>query len=155
MLSQPGSTSARPLSDLSGFDPRLLTRLEGGTVVDVGPPDREVRLAIVKAMLADTPAAPDIGLLDYLAGRPADSARSVHGVVLRVLAEAQAERTVPSTAFAREILEVIEAKSSRPDQGTVGPTSGIQSPGLGIVRSPEKMVLTWPTAGDRLLTEFH
>lgn len=148
-------TSARPLSELSGFDPRLLTRFEGGTVVDIGPPDREVRLAIVKAMLADTPAAGDIGLLDYLAGRPADSVRSVHGVVQRVLAEAQAERTVPSTAFAREILEVVEAKSSRRDRGPVAPASGIQSPGMGIVRSAEKMVLVWPVAGDRLLTEFH
>lgn len=148
-------TSARPLSELSGFDPRLLTRFEGGTVVDIGPPDREVRLAIVKAMLADTPAAGDIGLLDYLAGRPADSVRSVHGVVQRVLAEAQAERTVPSTALAREILEVVEAKSSRRDRGPVAPASGIQSPGMGIVRSAEKMVLVWPVAGDRLLTEFH
>ncbi len=148
-------TCARPLSELSGFDPRLLTRLEGGTVVDVGPPDREVRLAIVKAMLADTPAAGDIGLLDYLAGRAADSVRSVHGVVQRVLAEAQAERTVPSTAFAREILEVVETRSSRRDRGPVAPASGIQSPGMGIVRSPEKVVLVWPTAGDRLLTEFH
>ncbi len=148
-------TSARPLSELSGFDPRLLTRLEGGSVVDVGPPDREVRLAIVKSLLADTPSAGDIGLLDYLAGRPADSVRSVQGLVQRVLAEAQAERTVPSTAFAREILEVIETVSSRRDRGPTGPTSGIQSAGMGIVRSPEKMVLSWPTADDRLLTEFH
>lgn len=148
-------TSARPLSELNGFDPRLLTRLEGGTVVDVGPPDREVRLAIVKASLADTPAAGDIGLLDYLAGRPADSVRSVHGVVQRVLAEAQAERAVPSTAFAREILEVVETKSSQRDRGPMAPSSGIQSPGMGIVRSSEKMILTWPTAADRLLTEFH
>ncbi len=147
-------TSARPLSELGGFDPRLLTRLEGGTVVDVAPPDREVRLAIVKAMLAETPAAGDIGLLDYLAGRPADSVRSVHGVVQRVLAEALAERAVPSTAFAREILEAVETKSSQRDRGPVAPSSGIQSPGMGIVRSREKMILTWPTADDRLLTEF-
>ena len=39
--------------------------------------------------------------------------------------------------------------------GPVAPASGIQSPGMGIVRSPEKVVLVWPTAGDRLLTEFH
>ncbi len=148
-------TSARPLSELSGFDPRLLTRLEGGSVVDVGPPDREVRLAVVKAMLADTVAAGDIGLLDYLAGRPADSVRSVHGVVQRVLAEAQAERAPPSTALAREILEVVESKSSRRERGPAGPSSGIQSPGMGIVRSSEKMILSWPAPDDRLLVEFH
>ncbi len=148
-------TSARPLSELSGFDPRLLTRFEGGSVVDVGPPDREVRLAVVKSLLTDTLAAGDIGLMDYLAGRPADSVRSVQGMVQRVLAESQAERVVPTTAFAREILEVVESKSSRRDRQPAGPTSGIQSAGMGTVRSPEKMILTWPAADDRLLMEFH
>ena len=44
-------------------------------------PDREVRLAVVKRMLADTPARDDAALADYLAARPADSVRGVQGVV--------------------------------------------------------------------------
>jgi len=147
-------TSARSLSELAGFDPRLLTRFEGGTVVDVGVPDREVRVAVVRSLLADTPAAEDVGLIDYLAGRSADSVRSVQGMVHRVLAEAGAERLTPSTAFARETLEAVETKPVRPLRRPPTATSGILSPGMGVVRSREKMVLEWPTPADRLLAEF-
>lgn len=146
-------TSARQLSELDGFDPRLLTRLEGGFVAEVSAPDRDVRLAVIKGLLADTPAADDVGLLDYLAGRPADSARAVQGLVHRLLAEAQAERTVPSAAFAREALEAVEPRAPRRERRS-GAASGILSPGMGVIRSREKMVLTWPRPEDRLIGDF-
>ena len=146
-------TSARPLSELEGFDPRLLTRLEGGVVAEVGPPDREVRLAVIKGLLADTAAANDVGLIDYLTARSADSARAVQGLVRRLLAEAQAERTVPSAAFARETLEAVETRPVRRERRSAA-ASGILSPGMGVIRSREKMVLTWPTPGDRLIGDF-
>jgi chromosomal replication initiation ATPase DnaA len=147
-------TSAKTLSELAGFDPRLLTRLEGGTVVDLGPPDREVRLAVVRGLLSGSPAAGDVGLIDYLGGRPADSVRAVQGMVRRVLAEAEAEHVTPSAALARETLEVVEAKPIRRERKPTASTSGILSPGMGIVRSREKMVLQWPAPEDRLLVEF-
>jgi hypothetical protein len=75
-------------------------------------------------------------------------------MVHRVLAEAEAERVTPSTAFARETLEAVEAKPVRPARRPPAATSGILSPGMGIVRSREKMVLEWPTPHDRLLAEF-
>lgn len=146
-------TSARALSDLAGFDPRLLTRLEAGFVAEVAPPDRDVRLAVIKSLLADTPAANDVGLIDYLAARPADSARAVQGLVHRLLAEAQAERTVPSAAFAREALEAAEPRPPRKERRS-GAASGILSPGMGIVRSREKMVLAWPSPEERLIGDF-
>lgn len=149
-----GFTTARPLRDMAGLDPRLLSRLEGGTVVQIAPPDREVRLAVVRALLEPTVAAGDIGLIDYLAGRPADSIRSVHGIVHRVLAEAEAERVAPTVALARETLEVIEPRPVRAPPRQPVPTSGILSPGMGIVRSSEKMILRWPDPADRLLVEF-
>ena len=146
-------TSARPLSELDGFDPRLLNRLEGGIVAEVGPPDRDVRLAVIKSLLADTPAADDVGLIDYLAARAADSARAVQGLVHRLLAEAQAERTVPSAAFAREALEAVEPRPARKERRS-GAASGILSPGMGVIRSREKMVLVWPKPEDRLIGDF-
>lgn len=146
-------TSARALSELAGFDPRLLTRLEAGVVAEVAQPDRDVRLAVIKTLLADTEAANDVGLIDYLAARPADSARAVQGLVHRLVAEAQAERTVPSAAFAREALEAVEPRPPRKERRS-GAASGILSPGMGIVRSREKMVLAWPRPEDRLIGDF-
>jgi chromosomal replication initiation ATPase DnaA len=147
-------SSARRLSDLDGFDPRLLTRLEGGLVVEISGPDREVRLAVVKQALGGTPAGGDATLIDYLAARPADSARAVQGAVQRVLGEAGAQKTTPSAAFAREVLEVVETKPARNSKRFRNPASGILSPGLGVVKSREKMIQTWPTVADLLISEL-
>jgi len=146
-------TSAHRLSDMGGFDPRLLTRLEGGLVVDVGPPDREVRTAVVKALLADTPSAADAALIDFFAARPADSVRAVQGAVQRVQGEAAAQGVAPSPALARETLDVVESKAARPPRRASG-ASGILSPGFGVVRSREKMIHAWPKPEDRLLMEL-
>ncbi len=147
-------SSARRLSDLEGFDPRLLTRLEAGLVVDLLPPDREVRLAVVKGLLGgDAPA--DAVLADYLAGRPADSVRAVQGAVQRVLSEARAQGVEATPALAREILDAVGARAGHPiRRGPAGRASGLLSPGLGIARSAEKMVTRWPTPADRLMLEL-
>lgn len=147
-------SSARRLSDLEGFDPRLLTRLEAGLVVDLLPPDREVRLAVVKNLLGrDAPA--DAALADYLAGRPADSVRAVQGAVQRVLSEARAQGVEATPALAREILDSVGARAGHPiRRGPAGRASGLLSPGLGIARSAEKMVTRWPTPADRLMLEL-
>jgi chromosomal replication initiation ATPase DnaA len=147
--------SARRLSELEGFDPRLLTRLEAGLVVEILPPDREVRLAVVKALLAGTPTADAAALIDYLAGRPADSIRAVQGAVHRVLGEARGQRVTPSPALAREVLDVVSSKGTRPGRRVATPRgSGILSPGMGVVRSREKMIQRWPHPAERLMVEL-
>ncbi|MFN0177356.1 MAG: DnaA ATPase domain-containing protein [Gemmatimonadales bacterium] len=146
-------TTARRLSDLEGFDPRLLTRLEAGLVVDLGSPDRDVRMVVVKALLAATPVATDAALLDFFAGRPVDSVRALQGAVQRVLGEAAAQGVLPSPALGREALDIVESGPSRPAK-RVGSASGILSPGFGIVRSREKTIHAWPSPGDRLVVEL-
>lgn len=145
--------SSRRLSDMAGFDARLLTRFEAGLVVELGPPDRDVRAFIVKRLLASTAVESDAALIDFFAGRPADSARAVQGAVQRVLGEAAAQGVMPSPALGRETLDVVEAKTPRPPK-RVGGASGILSPGFGVVRSREKTIHVWPAAGDRLLMEL-
>ena len=148
-------TTTRPLEELEGLDGRLLARLGGGLAVELPSPDREVRLAVVKRMLAGTAAADDAALADFLAARPADSVRAVQGMVQRVLGEAAAQQVEPSPALAREVLDVMEIGLSRgarrpdPRRG-----SGILTPGMGQVRSPEKTVMHWPSVADRLLAEL-
>jgi chromosomal replication initiation ATPase DnaA len=148
-------TSAVPLESLSGIEPRLLDRLRGGLSVELPPPDREVRLAVIKRMLAGTGAAHDAALADYLAGRSADSVRAVQGMVQRVLGEAAAQRVQPSPALAREVLEVIDLGPARAARKSVASrASGILSPGLGLVKSPEKMIERWPGTAERLIGEL-
>jgi chromosomal replication initiation ATPase DnaA len=148
-------TSTVPLEELVGFDTRLLDRLQGGLVVELPPPDREVRLAVVKRLLESTAAAQDAALADYLASRPADSVRAVQGMVQRVLGQALAQQVVASPALAREVLEAIELGPVRAARRSGGArTSGILSPGMGLVKSPEKMIESWPGIADRLIAEL-
>jgi chromosomal replication initiation ATPase DnaA len=148
-------TSSLPLEELVGMDARLLARLGGGLSVELSSPDREVRLAVIKRMLDGSAAAGDAALADFLAARPADSVRAVQGMVQRVLGEAAAQQVEPSPSLAREVLDVMEiglSRSARRPDPRRG--SGILTPGMGQVRSPEKTVMRWPSVADRLLAEL-
>lgn len=141
-------TAPVPPAQLEGFEPRLATRLAGGLVLELGPPDREVRLAEAERLLG--PGLEDPDLLDYLASRPAGSLREVQQLVQRLVAAAE-ERRVPLTlASARSILDGATADGPRPPRRG----SGLLAPGAGAIRSREKVIETWPDIGDRLLEEW-
>jgi chromosomal replication initiation ATPase DnaA len=147
--------SLRPLEELEGIDPRLLVRLESGLVVELPAPDRDIRLTVIKRLLAGTAAENDAALADYLASRPVDSIRAVQGIVQRVLGEAAAQAVTPSPALAREVLEVMDLGPGRGQRKSAArQSSGILSPGMGMVRSREKMVDEWPSVRDRLIPEL-
>ena len=145
-------TSAVALPQLAGVEPRLLTRLEGGLVAELPVPDREIRQRVIERILSEKVERPDPEVAAYLAGRPADSVRAVHGLVQRVLSAAEAQQAKLSAAFARSVLE---ASPPRPVRRAVPPrSSGLVAPGVGGARSREKMVWDWPDIGDRLIEEW-
>jgi chromosomal replication initiator protein DnaA len=140
-------TSAVGLQNLEGVEPRLLTRLEGGLVVDLPVPDRETRHGILERLLAERLGTPDRELAAYLASRPADSIRAVQGSLQRVLQAAEAQQERPTAAYARSVLE---GSAPRAPRRAVGPrASGLGAARAGA-RSREKMVLDWPVTADRL-----
>jgi len=149
---QLGFMSAVPLAELSGVEPRLLTRLEGGLVVELPPPDRELRQQLVERTLTARGQEADTELVTYIASRPAESARAVQGYVQRVLHSADSQQAKPSTALAREVLEGaarVVRKGSTPGRSiSVSPASS------GGVKSREKTVWTWPTLADRVIEEW-
>lgn len=147
-------TSDAPLATLAGIDPRLLTRLEAGLVVDLARPDREVRRAVIRHLLSGTSAEGDAALADWLADRPADSVRAVQGMVRRVFSAAEAQGVTPSPALAREVIErrAVPGAETRRSGSHRGP--GMPGPSANLARSPEKMVQEWPRLADRLLEEF-
>jgi len=145
-------TSAVALPQLAGVEPRLLTRLEGGLVAELPVPDREIRQRVIERILSEKVERPDPEVAAYLAGRPADSVRAVHGLVQRVLSAAEAQQAKLSAAFARSVLE---ASPPRPVRRAAPPrSSGLVAPGVGGARSREKMVWDWPDIGDRLIEEW-
>jgi chromosomal replication initiator protein len=143
-------TSAVPLSDLKGVEARLRTRLEGGLVVDLPAPERELRQQVLERLLHSKSGAPDPELVGYLGSRPADSIRAMHGLLQRVLNAAETQGVAPTAALAREVLEGSAPKAPR---RSASRSSGVVAPASGA-RSREKIVWDWPDVGDRIVEEW-
>ncbi len=143
-------TADRLPRDLDHVAARLVTRFEGGLVVELAAPDRAMREVLVGRLLAQHGVAADPEVAQYLAARPADSARAVHGLVNRALsAMAGADATLSLTA-ARA---AIEGRASRPSQAQA--ISALIPSGVDpLLASREKVVWDWPDMGDRLLEEL-
>ncbi|HEV8510591.1 MAG TPA: DnaA/Hda family protein [Gemmatimonadales bacterium] len=135
---------------LQGLEERIVSRLEGGLVAEIGDPDKELRRAALARLLKNQRVPVEEALLDYLVDRPVDSVRSLTGLVQRVI-EAAAAQDAPVTAgLARDVLE-----GAPPPRRTAGlRTSGIVVSSAGGVRSREKMVWDWPAAADRVIEDL-
>jgi chromosomal replication initiation ATPase DnaA len=143
-------TSTVPPQELEGIEARLRTRLEGGLVVELPSPDREIREAIVSRALREKLGESEPELAAYLAARPVENVRALQGLVQRVLSAAEAEQERPSTGLARQVLEGSPAGPAR--RSSAVRTSGLLSPN-GSLRSREKMVWDWPDIADRLIED--
>jgi chromosomal replication initiator protein len=142
-------TSGVPLSELSGVEARLRTRLEGGLVVDLPAPDREIRQQVLQRALQGKMATPDVELVEYLGSRPGESVRTLQGLLQRVLNAAETKGVAPTVALAREVLE-----PPKPARRPIAMrSSGIVAPASGA-RSREKIVWDWPDVGDRIVEEW-
>ncbi|HWP38700.1 MAG TPA: DnaA/Hda family protein, partial [Gemmatimonadales bacterium] len=139
-------------SDVPGLDERLVARLDEGLPATVAPPDRELRLAIVRRQLEARLGTADGELVEYLAARPAESVRVVLGFVQRVLTAAEGQGVPPSASLAREVFEGALPRQRRPSVGMR--TSGIIVSPTAAVRSREKFVWFWPDSKDRIVEEL-
>jgi chromosomal replication initiator protein len=145
-------SASGPPRSLEGLDDRLVSRLEGGLVVEVQPPDRDLRLALASRELTTRLGQADADLAAYLADRPATSLRSVSGAVQRVIGEAESRGVPPSAALARELFEgPAQQRRSSPRLRTSGV---VVSPGGGI-RSREKVIWRWPNILDRMIEDLN
>nr|MBA2457888.1 hypothetical protein [Gemmatimonadales bacterium] len=148
-------TSAVPLAELAGVEARLRTRLEGGLVVDLPPPDAEIRARILARELETKLGGSHEGLATYLAARPVDSLRAAQALLQRVLQAAETTGQAPTIALARDVLDGAHEPSAPPPRGPAAPrSSGIVAPSAAGTRSREKMVWEWPEIGDRAIEEW-
>jgi chromosomal replication initiator protein DnaA len=135
---------------LEGLEERIVSRLEGGLVVEISEPDKELKRAALDRLLKLQRVPTEPALLDYLVDRSVESVRNLSALVQRVV-EAAAAQDAPVTAgLAREVLE-----GAPPPRRTTGlRTSGIVVSSAGGVRSREKMVWDWPAAADRVIEDL-
>jgi len=146
-------TSLVPLNELEGVEPRVVSRLEGGLVVHLPPPEREVRLAVLERLLREHDESVDPELAEYLAGRNVDSIRTLQGVLQRIINAAEVRDEPVSAGLARELLEGVAPRQPRRSSGGRR-LSGVVSLPAASVRSREKMIWEWPDSTDRIVEDL-
>src|SRR5213076_3606198 len=79
-------TSDRPPSDIPDVDERLITRLSGGLIVDIGAPDYETRIAILRAKCEERGVRFNTGVVEELAKLEFRNVRELQGALNKLMA---------------------------------------------------------------------
>lgn len=105
-------TSDRPPREIDDADARLLSRLAGGLTVDIGVPDFEMRVAILRHKCAERQLELPATVLDEIARPPWTNVRELQGALNRVVAQqAIGDVTGPPVDGACREPQVVPAQS--------------------------------------------
>jgi chromosomal replication initiator protein len=145
-------TASGPPETIEGLDERLVSRLQGGLVVELPAAGREVRVAVARRELEQRLRASDDAVVAYLAEQPDPSLHTLIEVVQRLAQELEASGEGLGLPLARRVVEGDVAAAARPARRSR--SSGIVLSSLAGVRSPEKVVWRWPHVGDRVIEDW-
>jgi chromosomal replication initiator protein DnaA len=108
-------TSDRPPSDIADVDERLITRLSGGLIVDMGAPDYETRMAILKAKCEERGVRFRAGVAEEIGRLEFKNVRELQGALNRLIAYQTlgGEQVEPATVL--RILGDLAEQRSRVD----------------------------------------
>jgi|GEM_PF-183214 len=83
--------SDRPPSEIDGLDARLLSRFSGGLIVDIGIPDYETRVAIMRKKAEEQGTTLGAGVAEAMARYRFSNVRELQGALNRILAVQELE----------------------------------------------------------------
>jgi chromosomal replication initiator protein DnaA len=137
--------SDRPPRELSGLEDRLRSRFEGGLVVNMQSPDRDLRERLYARFLTDLGVEATGEMLSYLGDRAVSSVREMIGTANRLAASAEVKGVPVTMRFVRAELE--------PDDGAVPSAAAMASTADTYFLDREKIVWQWPDASTRMIEE--
>jgi chromosomal replication initiator protein len=97
-------TADRPVSELAGFDRRLISRFDSGLVTNIDPPDYETRVAIVRNRAEADKFPLTCEVADLLAMSVTGNVRDLEGAYVTFAARCQLTRVPPTLDLLREVL---------------------------------------------------
>lgn len=106
-------TSDRPPKSISSIEERLRSRFEGGMIADIGYPDFETRLAILKAKSQEVSHLVGEDVLKYIAEMISRNIRELEGALNRVVVHARLKNGVITLEEAKKILSSILNKTNQ------------------------------------------
>lgn len=95
----------RPIKEMSELVDRLRSRISGGLIVEIQPPDFDTRVAILKQNLAKSGAeAIDDEVVSWIAEHIKNNIRELEGAVLKVTSHAEISQTNIDLKLATKVL---------------------------------------------------
>ena len=102
-------TSDRPPKAIPTLEERLQSRLVGGMITDVGPPELETRTAILKTKAKERGYHVPDEVLDYIAKSIQQNVRELEGALIRIVAHSELTGVPLSSDLAEQVLGSIMA----------------------------------------------
>lgn len=96
-------TSDKPPHEIAKLEPRIKSRLEGGLLVDISPPDFELRVAILLIKAKNKNIDLPISLAKLIATSITDT-RGLEGMLARIISEIQMRNTTLSDELILRLL---------------------------------------------------
>jgi chromosomal replication initiator protein len=97
-------SSDRPPKAIPALEERLRSRFEGGMIADIGIPDFETRLAILKLKILEKDQELDDEIVSYIATNIQKNVRELEGALNRVIAFSQIYNKPPGIKEVKNIL---------------------------------------------------
>jgi chromosomal replication initiator protein DnaA len=120
--------SDRPPAEIADLDERLISRFSGGLVVDIGVPDYETRVAILRRKSEERGSSFQPGVLEAVAKIDFPNVRELMGALNRIVAY-QAVNDTPINAEAAR--QVLGAPSAGAPGAAPSPSSAAPAPPSG------------------------
>ncbi len=123
------------------LEERITSRLEGGLVVDIQPPDYETRYAILQSKADRSGARVPAAVLDMLARRSLSNVRELEGSLNRIIAYSQLVGSPLTVELAQQALRSLLSQApSRPAPPSVVISSVAEHMSVGedVLRGPRR-----------------
>jgi chromosomal replication initiation ATPase DnaA len=123
----------------------LRSRFEGGLVVNMQSPDRDLRERLYAKFLRDLGVEASPEMVSYLGDREVSSVREMIGTANRLVASAEVKGVPVTLRFARAELE--------PDNGAAPRVSEFSDAADAFFLDREKVIWQWPDPALRLIED--
>ncbi|MBU6500448.1 MAG: chromosomal replication initiator protein DnaA [Patescibacteria group bacterium] len=113
-------SSDRPPQSIPTLEERLRSRFEGGLITDIGYPEYETRVAIIKSKLQETGLVLSDAVVDIIAKKVKKNIRELEGVLKKILFYQDKKQTAINESVAEEIIEKsIQSSFKRVNDGQI------------------------------------
>jgi len=108
-------SSDRPPRAIPTLEERLRSRFEGGMIADIGSPEFETRVVILKRKAKDAGIELPDGTYNYIASNVQKNIRELEGALNRVIAFIRLNNTIPNQ---KQLIKILKTVISSPQKRT-------------------------------------